>query len=320
MSKRKFSGQVLLIMTGFVCNNNCLMCSVKPKSSTNIPRNTQEIISDIEEGIKQKYKRIEFTGGEPTVRKDLLELITKAHDVGFGEIAMSTNCRTLSHMGFLKSLQKQGLNRVTTTIYGFNPETHDNITRAPGSFEQSIQGIKNLLSLGINVSVNTVVFSQTVDNLKKTGEYLASIGVQHWTLLDLIPDGYVTDNYDQFSINPDRLKIMFKELEPVFSKFNLVSIMDFPYCLFPSEMMSKKKIVIFNAEGRSKMIKLVGYTPKRYHEKSNVYFDVHKIRSKKCRQCAYYDGCGGSWISYFKRYNDSFITPFSEIIKGEKNN
>ncbi len=317
MRKKNYSGQVLLIMTGFVCNNNCLMCSVKPKSSTNIPRNTLEIISDIEEGIKQKYNRIEFTGGEPTVRKDLLELVTKAHDVGFGEIAMSTNCRTLSHMEFLKSLYKQGLNRVTTTVYGFSPETHDVITRASGSFLQTIQGIKNLLSLGITTSVNTVVFNQTVDNLKETGNYLASIGVKHWTLLDLIPDGYVTDQYDKLSINPDRLKTMFIELEPVFAKFNTVSIMDFPYCLFPPKMMSNKKIVIFNAEGRSKMIKLVGYTPKRYHEKSNVYFDVHKIRSKKCRECAYYDGCGGSWISYFKRYNDSFIKPFPEKIKSE---
>lgn len=317
MNTNSVSGQVFLVMTGFECNNNCLMCSVNPKSSKNPPRNTQEIIINIEEGRKQKFNRIEFTGGEPTIRKDLLQLIKKARDAGFGEIALGTNCRALHNLNFLKSLVENGLNRVTTTIYGYDAESHDSITGIPGSFKQSIQGVKNLLDLNILTSVNTVVFNQTAKNIIKTGNFLSSIGVQLWTLLDLIPDGYVTEKYNSLTIEPEKQKLMFRKLEPVFKKFTKVSIMDFPYCLLPSKLLTTSNIQLFNAEGRSKMIKLVGYTPKRYSEEKNVFYDLHKIRSKKCRPCAYNKGCGGTWIPYFQLYGDSFINPFSEKTKDE---
>lgn len=314
MSNQTNSGQVLLIMTGFVCNNNCLMCSVKPKGTNNKPRNTEDVIADIERGRKLHYDRVEFTGGEPTVRKDLPQLLAKAQELGFSEIAISTNCRTFSHLEFLKSLQKLGLNRVTTTIYGYDSKSHDTITRAPGSFIQSIQGIKNLLSLGITTSVNTVIFNETAKNLKKTGDFLASIGVEYWTLLDLIPDGYAQEEYSNLSLSPKQITSMFEKIEPVIAKFNLLLIMDFPYCLLPPKIISNPVVELINTEGRTEIIKQVGYKPNRFKENNNIFVDFHKIRSKKCRTCAYYDGCGGSWITYFKRYNDAFIKPFPQKI------
>lgn len=309
---------VYLVMTGFLCNNNCLECSVKPKGLSNKPRNTEEILADIEQGKKLNFKTIEFTGGEPTLRPDLPTLISKAKNVGYKEIALGTNCRTLSNLEYLKSLKKCGVNRITTTLYGHDAKNHDMVTRVPGSFDQTVKGIKNSLNLGITTSVNTVVFDQTVKNIVKIGNFISSIGVVCWTLLDLIPDGYAYDKYDSLSNDPDKLKKIFNKLDSVISKFYSVNIMDFPFCLFPSKLLSRSNCNFINAKRRTEIITQVGYKPKRFIEKNDVYFDVHKMRSKKCRGCAYYNDCGGVWIPYLYLYSDSFIKPFlTKINKGK---
>ena len=308
------SGPVLLIMTGFICNNDCIMCSVKPKGLHYKPRETEEIIVDMEKGRELQYERIEFTGGEPTMRTDLLLLIGKAKQLGYKEIALGTNARTLSSLNFLKSLQKSGLNRVNTTLYGYNSKNHEIVTRVPGSFRQTVQGIKNTLSLDIPVSVNTVVFSLTAKNLKKTGQFLLSLGVKYWTLLDLIPDGYALDKYRVFVLKPTDLTSTFKSIEPIIDKFQLVNIFDFPFCFIPCIVLSKKNCNILAAKGRTEIIKQVGYKPKRLEEKDNIYYDIYKIRSRKCKQCVYNNECGGVWIPYIDLYGESFIKPFPKKI------
>jgi len=309
------SRSVLLIMTGFLCNNDCVMCSVKPKGLNHQPRRTEKIITDLERGRKEGYQRIEFTGGEPTMRVDLISLINKAKKLDYKEIALGTNSRTLSSLKFLKSLQKAGLNRITTTLYGPDARTHDNVTRMPGSFNLTVQGIKNSLALGITISVNTVVFSLTAKNLAKTGDFLASLGVRYWTLLDLIPDGYATEKYKLFSLDPSKLKLTIKKIEPIISKFKVVNIIDFPYCFFSYNLLTKPNCSFINAKLRKEFVNQVGYQPKRFKEKDRVFFDLHKTRTKKCQTCAYCNECGGAWIPYLSLYGDSFIKPFLKKIK-----
>jgi len=313
-NKTSITGQVFLVMTGFACNNDCIMCSVKPKGLHYKPRNTEEIITDMKRGKQLQYNRVEFTGGEPTIRNDILLLVEKAKQFGYREIALGTNARTLSSLKFVKSLHKGGLNRVTTTLYGYDSKSHEAVTRVPGSFRQTIQGIKNTLRLGIVTTVNTVVFSLTAQDLQKTGQFLASLGIQYWTLLDLIPDGYALKNYKNLVLNPKELRIAFNSIESTVDDFQAVNIFDFPFCLIPSAILEKKNCSILAAKGRTEIINQVGYKPKRFEEKNDIYFDIHKVRNQKCKECAYNKECGGIWMPYIDLYGTSFIKPIYKRI------
>ena len=308
------NNQVFLIMTGFGCNNNCIMCSVRPKGVHYIPRSKKEILINLKEGKKLKFERVEFTGGEPTIRKDLLELVNEAKKLGYREIALSTNGRALSSLQYLKSLKKNGLNRVTITLYSSNSRVHDSITRVPGSFEQTVQGIKNALSLGITTSVNMVVFSKTVNGLKQTGNFLASLGVKYWTFLDLIPDGYALTNYKSLSVNPQKLRKIFASLYTTLKKFEVVNFFDFSYCFFSNKLLSQANLNIVAAKGRSEITHQVGYSPKRFKEHDDVYYDAHKTRSVQCLSCAYDKECGGIWNPYEDLYGNRILKPFKNKI------
>ncbi|MGC8851777.1 MAG: radical SAM protein [Minisyncoccia bacterium] len=306
------SKQVFLIMTGFICNNNCVMCSVKPKGLYYKPRRTEEIIMDMKKGRELQYERIEFTGGEPTLRKDLPLLISEAKKLGYQEIAISTNARMLSQNKYLEKLVNSGLNRVTTTLYGPNKKIHETITRTPQSFDQTIKGIKNMIKINIPITINTVVFSLTAPFLKETGLLINDLGVKFWTLLDLIPDGYAFDNYKMLVLSPFKLKKTFLSIEPILNKFSVINILDFPFCLLPPSFYKYSNVNILAAEGRTQIIQQVGYHPKRFFKTKNVYQDIHKILLPTCKKCIYYTECGGLWKSYLQIFNKTSFRPIKK--------
>lgn len=310
-NKKSVPGQIFLMMTGFTCNNDCVICSVKPKGAQYHPRGTKEIIADLIKGRKLHYERVEFTGGEPTIRRDLPLLVLTAGKLGYKEIAIGTNARTFNSFKFVQSLLEKGVNRVTTTLYGHDASSHDSVTGIRGSFEQTVRGIKNLITLGVTTSVNTVLFNLTAKNLSRTGEFLVSLGIRYWTLLDLIPDGYALETYNLRAVGPEELKSAFMSVEKIINKFKTVNILDFPFCLVPFGILSNKKCNVLAAKGRTEIIRQVGYSPKRFEQKGSVYYDIHKIRARKCPGCAYNGECGGIWIPYRDIYGDSFIKPFS---------
>jgi len=286
------------------------MCSVKPKGLDYKPRDTREITADIAGGRRAGYERIEFTGGEPALRRDLLLLVVCAAKLGYKEIAVSTNARAFNSPEFLKSLADRGLNRITTTLYSSGAGTHDRITRVPGSFGQTVKGIKNSLAMGITTSVNTVLFSLTAGGLKKTASFISSLGAEYWTLLDLIPDGFASGEYARLALKPAELKEAFRSISPVLERFQSVNIFDFPFCLVPEELFRKRNCNILAAKGRTEIINQIGYRPDRFKRKDGLYCDIHKTRSEKCGICRYNSECGGLWTPYRNLYGDSFLKPF----------
>ena len=158
-------------------------------------KTTEEILQIMKERRSSGSESIEFTGGEPTIRKDIVFLLRSASEMGFKEIALSTNARMFSYRPFLEAAVNAGITRVSTTLDGGNEKMHDAITRTPGSFKQTVAGIDNLVRFGIPVTVNTVLFKLNVSNLEEIAEKLIELNVSSWGILDLIPDGNIRDIY-----------------------------------------------------------------------------------------------------------------------------
>ncbi|GAI50981.1 unnamed protein product, partial [marine sediment metagenome] len=172
-------------------------------------------------------------GGEPTIREDILELVKRAKDLGYRDIGLSTNGRMLSYNDFAKKLIKSGVRRINFSLYGPGAELHNAITRTPKSFQQTIQGIKNVQKLSnTNVIVNTVVSQLNYQKLAQIGKLLSSLKIKFFNILDLIPDGYAKNFYETLVVKMDDLSSALNNLEAILDKFNLITFFDFPLCLF----------------------------------------------------------------------------------------
>ena len=313
------SKQIFLAMLGFSCNNNCLMCTTKPKAENYNDRTTKEIIDDLKQGRKQGFQKVEFTGGEPTIRKDIISLIKYAKDLGYQDIGLSTNGRMLSYKNFAQKIINEGVNRINFSLYGHNSELHNAITRTPKAFEQTIQGIKNVQKFPNTVIIVNVVVSQiNYQHLNQIGKFLSSLKIRFFNILDLIPDGYAKDFYETLVVRMNDLSPALNNLENILNEFDLITFFDFPLCLFSERLRRNSRTAFVTAKTRKETAKQVGYHPKRFRlikEKGGIYTDFHKEWGEVCKKCQFFKECGGMWREYLKLYGEKEIAEFAHLHK-----
>lgn len=129
-----------------------------------------------------------FTGGEPTLRDDLPELI--AHAERNGQITgLNTNARRLSDPRYVEQLVAAGLDHVQITVESHDPEIHNRMVRSKSAFPQTIAGLKNVLVTRLYVMTNTTMLRDNASTLPATLDFLAELGVPTIGLNALIYSG-----------------------------------------------------------------------------------------------------------------------------------
>ena len=147
----------LNLFVGYSCNNNCWFCS-EMRNKGKPDKDTRTVKSELFNSRKNGFQRIVFTGGEPTIRPDIVELVSYAKSLGFEEIFIITNGRMLFYEELARRLAEAGLTHILFSLHGPNAAVHDCLTRSPGSFKQTVQGIKNMVNTHrVLVENNTVI-------------------------------------------------------------------------------------------------------------------------------------------------------------------
>lgn len=140
------------------CNNSCFFCTytgrdnTQPAAEHQLEMHTGVVKAWLRE-VKDKEDRVVLRGVEPALREDLPELLRYAKQLGIRDLALETNGRAFFYKDLCKQLLREGLKRYTIYIFGPEAQLHDSWSKVKGSFEQTLTGIRNLLSLGAEVKV-----------------------------------------------------------------------------------------------------------------------------------------------------------------------
>ena len=170
-------------MKGSGCQNACAWCYASdmpdiPELDTASWKKVLDLLW--EAGIPH----IDFTGGEPTTRQDLVELVEYAEKFVTGLI---TNGRALP--GLAKDLKRVSLDYVQISIESANPEIHDRIVRSKGAWTETVSGIKAALDAGLYTSTNTTLTRENADDFPELIRFLANLGVRYIGCNSLIKTG-----------------------------------------------------------------------------------------------------------------------------------
>ncbi|MDH5451356.1 MAG: radical SAM protein, partial [Candidatus Bathyarchaeota archaeon] len=142
------------------CNNSCVHC-YSGKATASRELSTEEWKRVVNRAFDLGIPQILFTGGEPTLREDLTDIIRHAEAVGL-VTGLVTNGRQLEDSGYVRKLFEAGLDYAQVTLESHKPEIHDAITKVPGSWNESVAGIRNLLETSIYTSVNATLNQQNL--------------------------------------------------------------------------------------------------------------------------------------------------------------
>ncbi|MGA1796356.1 MAG: radical SAM protein [bacterium] len=145
------------------CNLRCRMCYA-PNRGRELP--LPRILSILEQ-IGDVPVRLDLLGGEPLLRGDIPEIIRFARSrTGIGKTVLYTNA-TLATEGLARRLYRAGLDRAIVTLISHDPEKHDRFSGKPGSWQETMTGIRNLVNAGIKTYTFTAIHSENVGHISE---------------------------------------------------------------------------------------------------------------------------------------------------------
>ena len=168
---------------------------------------------------REEYiSQLTFTGGEPTKRNDLVELIDYSK---WFVTRLNTNGVLLTEE-LCKKLYEADLDSVQVTFYSSNPEEHNKLVGA-NNFEKTLQGIKNAKNAGIPLSINTPLCSIN-KNYLETLKFLKELGVKYVSCSGLIITGNATkEESKETQLSEEELYNILKEATE-YAKENLMEV------------------------------------------------------------------------------------------------
>jgi radical SAM protein with 4Fe4S-binding SPASM domain len=182
----------------FRCQNNCIHCYAGG------PHETDELSTDQWKQVIDKLHSIgvfilTFTGGEPTLREDLPELLLYAQNRG-AVTGLITNGRRLKDKSYAEQLEKAGLDFVQVTLESHKPQIHDKMTATKGSWKETLAGIKNALQTRVYVTTNTTLSKYNASEFLQTIDFIKELGVGAFGCNSLIYSGKAGEISKEFAL------------------------------------------------------------------------------------------------------------------------
>ncbi|MEM1588320.1 MAG: radical SAM protein [Candidatus Bathyarchaeia archaeon] len=206
------------------CNLKCKHCSANAGVGSN-ELNTEEALKAIDELDKFGITILAFSGGEPLIRKDFLKLAKYAADKGI-YVAVATNA-TLITREKAKEMKKAGIEYVQISLDGATPETHDSFRGAPGTFNRTIEGIKNVVAEDFFVNVSTTVTKLNYREVPKILDLCEKLGVDWFMAYNFIPTGRGV-NIAELDLTPEEREELLKMLYERMQKSNVAMLSTAP--------------------------------------------------------------------------------------------
>jgi MoaA/NifB/PqqE/SkfB family radical SAM enzyme len=161
------------------CNLSCSHCYVG--SGPNLPLHAamrhEDWLRTIEQARELGCAALQFIGGEPLLYPRLEELIEFASSLGYELIEIYTNGTPVTAK---RASRFSELNvRVACSVYSDSAARHDAVTKVPGSFEKTIQALKELAAQNVPVRVGFIEMETNEGDFERTRNLLSKLGIKH---------------------------------------------------------------------------------------------------------------------------------------------
>ncbi len=140
------------VRVNFHCNQSCHFCFV----STHLPPAREQDIRSAIEAAGRQRAILALSGGEPTLNANLSEYVRLAKSAGVREVELQTNATRLADSKLVAELEAAGVDVAFVSLHGATAPVSDDLTGAPGTYEQTVLGLDELQRSSIRLRLNFV--------------------------------------------------------------------------------------------------------------------------------------------------------------------
>ena len=183
------------------CNLKCIHCYEDAGIKTADEVTNKEALRGVDILADAGVLILAFSGSEPTIRPDTLRLVKRSSERGMFT-AVATNAVAFSSRSKVKQFKKGGLKFAQISLDGINPKTHDSFRGVPGTFQKTVEGIKNCVAEDLFVEIATTGTHHNMKEIPALIDFAAKLGVNWFMLYNFVPTGRGRDIIES-DLTPD---------------------------------------------------------------------------------------------------------------------
>ena len=281
-SLRMAAHRKLIVNLSYRCNNRCRFCSVADRERVDGDLANQ--LRQIDQAAAQGIRLLDLDGGEPFLYRPLFDLIDHAVAKGFQRISITTNGRMLRYESLVKKLARIDQVSVLISLHSVDPSIQDDLTCSPGSFADTIEGIRNAAAhfddLGINVTLTSSNYEGLPDFLPRLEELgIGTLNIQYYT-----PFGEV----DPLLAPPPGAIDSVRETVRLAGEDLTINLIGFTPCMAPdlehlmaTDFFKEARDMVFVGDERVNLAAFLGN---------------RRQKDERCAACEHDQVCRGHWV------------------------
>lgn len=303
---------LISIFTTNACNLACKHCCFNASPNKESEMNSEQLLTIIDRIAECGIVCLDFSGGEPFTRDDLLDAVEYSYTKGIKSISIATNMLLLDKKTIfrLKEIQnKWKLLYLRISLDGPDAKTHEWL-RGKGTFEKAIEKIEELKRSGINIrEMNTVVSKYNYDKIEDTIKLAKHYEIKTSVLLPLIPVGRAKQ-IDKYVISREEWKKLCLNKKYFQKKYGIEVFADSPVSSANKENLGKSlpcmcgyQFLGITPNGEYTVCPIVSKgdgsiwntSIEEYWKSSPLLNDIRDITKLKgkCKTCKYLSLCRG---------------------------
>lgn len=256
---------------------------------------------------KEGFDFVNFTGGEPTIHPDFIEIVKYAKKLGY-RIYVGTNGTMFAKEDFFLRVLPF-LDEVSLSVHGHTAQLHDALVGRKGAFRDIVAADANITTAGFrNKFANVVAVRNNFENLTDILEFLAKRGFSQILFSNLAPEGMGLRRFKELSVLIAEWREKVPELAAIAKRYGVkIRFFGLPLCaLGEHEFLSNDLFwdarVTTERDERSGKITLAdvaGDVP-----------DRNRVKTDACGACNRAGICFGVFDEYVKNFGDDELKPF----------
>ena len=276
MSEMNMSNELVFFMTE-KCNSNCIMCPISEGTRKRGNAINEEEFVSLINNIDNSIEHIDITGGEPLLEWEKVIALMQYLNENYPSIPVQilTNGRLMCMKSIQTALRSVINERYlfTVPVHGPTSKVHDFISSSPGSFMETLEGLRFLSEANARTEIRIVGSRLNADRITETCKMISSMRLRN-SIINIV----AMEMTGSAAVNRELIWIDYREL---FTKIEEgiidlirrgfdVELYNFPLCALPQYVWPLAKNSI----------------------------SIEKIRySEECNHCNVRNACGGMFYS-----------------------
>jgi len=225
---------------GLACRH-CRASAMAERSPLELTLDEGRRLLDDITGFGRPYPHVVFTGGDPLLRPDLVELVEAATERGIG-VSLAPAATGLLTVSALDRLKAAGVQNISLSIDGSTAQIHDGFRKVAGTFLRTLESARFAHEAGLPIQVNTLITDETLPDLPAIYELMKTLDIMRWSLFYLISVGRGSALKEVSPAESERLNRWLYELSR-----------SAPFQIKTTEAMHYRRLVIraMEAEGKT---------------------------------------------------------------------